>query len=129
MVARLALLGALPFSSAAGEGAADGQGRWQFSHTDPSLTYNYLAIGDWGDDSGGQAAAAAGMGAVAEEIHAQEVMHHLHSPAAHLLDGLCLTAAAARFARCTRSATTSTTPRSRTAATPASARTTRTAST
>ena len=75
MVARLALLGALPLASAAGEGAADGQGRWQFSHTDPSLTYNYLAIGDWGDDSGGQAAAAAGMGAVAEEIHAQEVMH------------------------------------------------------
>ena len=93
MVARLAVLGALPFASAAaaGDGAADGQGRWQFSHTDPSLTYNYLAIGAWGDDSGGQAAAAAGMGAVAEEIHAQEVMR-THPQSLRVLDGHPLTA-------------------------------------
>ena len=88
------------------------------SHTDPSLTYNYLAIGDWGDDSGGQAAAAAGMGAVAEEIHAQEVMHH--SPAARLLDGLCLTAAAAslpsRLARPSLAATSANTHASQTTA-------------
>ena len=31
------------------------------AHDDPSKTYNYLAIGDWGNDSPGQYAAAAGM--------------------------------------------------------------------
>ena len=43
------------------------------AHDDPSKTYNYLAIGDWGNDSPGQYAAAAGMGTVAAEIKATQV--------------------------------------------------------
>eukprot|EP01043_Picozoa_sp_COSAG02_P011771 COSAG02_NODE_439_length_22308_cov_18.013508_17_plen_430_part_00 len=41
---------------------------------DPSKTYNFLAIGDWGDDSADQHANAAGMGVVAEEIDAALVI-------------------------------------------------------
>ena len=41
---------------------------------DPSKTYNFLAIGDWGDDSADQKANAAGMGAVAAEIDAALVV-------------------------------------------------------
>lgn len=47
---------------------------WQFSAEDPSTTYNFLAHGDWGDDSEGQKACAAGMGAVAAEIGATQVI-------------------------------------------------------
>ena len=36
-------------------------------------TWNFLAIGDWGNDSPGQYAAAAGMGTVAAEINATRV--------------------------------------------------------
>lgn len=43
------------------------------SHDDPSLTYNYVALADWGNDSPGQYAAAAGLAAVAKEIDAQQV--------------------------------------------------------
>jgi hypothetical protein len=40
---------------------------------DPADTYNFLALADWGADHAGQYAAAAGMGAVAEEIGATQV--------------------------------------------------------
>jgi len=43
------------------------------SHDDPSLTYNYVALADWGNDGPGQYAAAAGLAAVAKEIDAQQV--------------------------------------------------------
>ena len=46
---------------------------WQFSREDPSQTFNYLTTADWGDDSAGQHACAAGMGAVAAEIDAKHV--------------------------------------------------------
>lgn len=36
-------------------------------------TWNFLAIGDWGNDSPGQHAAAVGMGTVAAEINATQV--------------------------------------------------------
>ena len=36
-------------------------------------TWNFLAIGDWGNDSPGQHAAAAGMGEVAAQINATQV--------------------------------------------------------
>ena len=41
---------------------------------DPSTTYNFLAIGDWGEDDVTQLAAAAGMGVVAAEIGAKQVV-------------------------------------------------------
>jgi hypothetical protein len=47
---------------------------WQFSHEDPSTTFNFLAHADWGDDSAGQHACAAGMGDVAAEINATQVI-------------------------------------------------------
>ena len=37
-------------------------------------TWNFLAIGDWGNDSPGQRATAAGMGVVASEINATKVL-------------------------------------------------------
>ena len=43
------------------------------THDDPSATYNFLAIGDWGDDNAGQLAAAAGMGFIADQINATQV--------------------------------------------------------
>ena len=42
-------------------------------HDDPSLTYNYVALADWGNDSPGQYAAAAGLANVAQEINAHQV--------------------------------------------------------
>ena len=41
---------------------------------DPSKSYNFLAIGDWGNDDVTQLAAAAGMGVVANEIDAAQVI-------------------------------------------------------
>jgi len=57
----------------AGLAVAVAVGPWRFSHEDPSTTYNYLTTADWGDDTLGQYACAAGMGAVATEIDAQQV--------------------------------------------------------
>ena len=41
---------------------------------DQSTSYNFLAIGDWGNDDAAQHEAAAGMGAVAAEIGATQVI-------------------------------------------------------
>ena len=62
--------------------------------TDPQTTYNYLALGDWGDDSAGQRAAAAGMGVVAAEIDATQVFalgdNFYHSAYSHCSNsGIC----------------------------------------
>ena len=74
--------------------AAAAPAPWLFSRGDPSATYNFLAIGDWGDDSVGQAAAAAGMGAVAAEINAHQVFalgdNFYHSNESHCKNsGIC----------------------------------------
>ena len=49
-------------------------------HDDPSLTYNYVALADWGNDSPGQYAAAAGLAAVAQE----EVLKYIREEIVHL---------------------------------------------
>ncbi len=54
--------------------AAAASQQWQFSDEDPSLTYNFLAHADWGDDSVNQHACGEGMGVVAEEINATQVI-------------------------------------------------------
>ena len=36
-------------------------------------SYNFLAMGDWGDDGAGQKAAAVGLGVIAEQIEAKQV--------------------------------------------------------
>lgn len=58
---------------------------------DPSKSFNFLAVGDWGDDSAGQHAAAAGMGMVAEEISATQVIA-LGDNFYHTADSHCGTA-------------------------------------
>ena len=55
---RLTALSAVAATTVAATAAASEA--WQFSRTNPATTYNFMAIGDWGDDSKGQAAAAAG---------------------------------------------------------------------
>lgn len=40
---------------------------------DPSTTYNFVALADWGEDNEGQYATAAGLGEVAENINATQV--------------------------------------------------------
>jgi hypothetical protein len=55
----------VPTASASGSNAA--------THDDPSTTYNFLAIADWGNDDVGQHAAAAGLGVVAAQINATQV--------------------------------------------------------
>jgi hypothetical protein len=70
--------------------ATDGAAAWNpeiSDKDDPSKTYNFLAIGDWGDDSVDQHANAAGMGVVADEIDAALVIalgdNFYHSPNSH----------------------------------------------
>ena len=74
----------------------NGAEEWQFSREDPSTTYNFMAIGDWGDDNadGGQYLVAAGMGAVAEEIKANQVIalgdNFYHTSQSHCKNsGIC----------------------------------------
>ena len=60
----------------------------------PAETYNFLAVGDWGDDSAGQHAAAAGMGLVAKQINATQVFalgdNFYHSAESHCsASGIC----------------------------------------
>jgi hypothetical protein len=53
--------------------------------TSAPSTYNFLGIGDWGNDSPGQMATAAGMGVVGEQLDAKFVValgdNFYHCPA------------------------------------------------
>jgi len=57
---------------------------------DASTTFNWITTADWGDDSAGQHACAAGMGKVAAEINAQQVFmlgDNFYPSGIHPVDG------------------------------------------